>query len=138
MGWGPVLGQRGQEIAQLGAPRADPLPAPAAEKGRDVDETGNSDNLIPAMAKAISATKAARAFSDLLARVRYRGEEFVIEKGGEPMCRVVPVGARNVRSTAAEFAQALARFPHPDRAYLDVVEKLARTQPKVPGSRWGR
>jgi antitoxin (DNA-binding transcriptional repressor) of toxin-antitoxin stability system len=90
------------------------------------------------MAKTISATRAARTFSDLLARVRYRGEEFVVEKGGEPMCRVVPVRAGNVRSTAAGFADALRRGPHPDKDYLDAVEKVTRKQAKVPRSRWGR
>ncbi len=43
-----------------------------------------------------------------------------------------------MRSTAAELARLLERFPHPDEGYLDVVEKFVRRQPKVPKSRWGR
>jgi hypothetical protein len=39
----------------------------------------------------ISATEAARTFSDILNRVRYRGEAFVVERGGEPVCRISPV-----------------------------------------------
>ena len=90
------------------------------------------------MTKAISATKAAREFSSLLARVRYRGEEFVIEKGGEPMCEVRPLRNAVPRSTAADLARVVAKFPKPDIGYLTEVERVARRQPKVPKSPWGR
>ena len=89
------------------------------------------------MATAISATEAARSFSDLLSRVRYRGEEFVIEKGGEPMCRVVPVRSAP-RSTAAELARLLPALPRVDAGYGKDVERAIRQQGKVPKSRWGR
>src|SRR5687767_13963314 len=36
--------------------------------------------------QVISATRAARSFSELLDRVCYRGESFVIERGGELVC----------------------------------------------------
>lgn len=89
------------------------------------------------MTKSISATEAARSFSKLLARVRYRGEEFVIEKGGEPMCRVSPVRSA-ARSTGADVARALATLPKPDSAYWDAVEETTRKQPRLPKSPWGR
>jgi antitoxin (DNA-binding transcriptional repressor) of toxin-antitoxin stability system len=95
-----------------------------------------SDNLIRVI-KSISATEAARSFSDLLARVRYRGEEFIIEKGGEPMCRVSPARVAE-RSTASSIAELLLRLPKPDSRYWDAVESAARKQPKAPKSRWGR
>jgi antitoxin (DNA-binding transcriptional repressor) of toxin-antitoxin stability system len=43
------------------------------------------------MESQISATRAAREFSDLLNRVTYRGEAFVVRRGGRPVCRVPPV-----------------------------------------------
>lgn len=42
----------------------------------------------------ISATEAARGFSDLPNRVRYQRESFIIERAGEEICRVSPVPAR--------------------------------------------
>src|SRR5450756_1030612 len=44
------------------------------------------------MSTRVSATEAVRTFSDLLTRIRYRGEEFVIERGGEPQCRMMTAG----------------------------------------------
>lgn len=90
------------------------------------------------MAQSISATKAAREFSSLLARVKHRGEEFVIEKGGEPMCQVIPVRKAAPRSTAADLARIIGTFTRPDAAYLREVEGVARRQPKAPRSPWGR
>lgn len=85
------------------------------------------------MESRISATDAARTFSDLLDRVRDRGEVFVVERGGEPVCRIAPVaGGRGF--TAADLLALLAAAPPPDPAYLDTVEELARGQPQLPGS----
>lgn len=38
----------------------------------------------------ISATEAARSFSDLLHRVHYQHQSFIIKKGGRVMARMVP------------------------------------------------
>ncbi len=87
------------------------------------------------MESHVSATEAARTFSDILNRVRYRGEAFVVERGGEPVCRISPVaGARSF--TAADLLKLLDVAPPPDPAYLDTVEALAKNQPQLPGSPW--
>ena len=39
----------------------------------------------------ISATELARALGDVLARVRYRQESFVVERNGKPIARLSPV-----------------------------------------------
>jgi prevent-host-death family protein len=88
------------------------------------------------MRTRISATEAARRFSDLLNRVRYRGEEFVVERGGEPVCRIVP--ARPAKPTLADLARILESAPKPDPAYWDAVEDAIRRQPKLPKSLWRR
>lgn len=88
------------------------------------------------MESHVSATEAARSLSDLLNRVRYRGESFVIERGGEAICRVVPVGPR--RCTGTDLARALKAAPSPDRDFRKAVEKLATNQPKLPRGRWER
>ena len=84
----------------------------------------------------ISATVAARTLSDLLSRVRYRGESFVVERGGEAVCRIVPAGPP--RSTVADLLRALARAPAPDRQFPEVVRGLAKRQPKLGRGPWGR
>lgn len=90
------------------------------------------------MATSLSATQAAREFSNMLARVRYRGEEFVIEKGGEPMCRILPLSGALPSSTAAQLASIIGRFPKPDPDYLRQIERAVRNQPKAPKSPWER
>lgn len=78
----------------------------------------------------ISATEAACNFSDLVNRVYYKGETFVVERGGEPVCEISPVAP--VRFTGAEFVQLLSRLPRPDHAYFDLIEELNQNQPQSP------
>ena len=70
--------------------------------------------------------------------LQYRGEEFVIEKGGEAMCRILPLPGTLRGSTAIELASVIRRLPKPNSVYLKQVETRARNQPKVPKSPWGR
>ena len=44
------------------------------------------------MEKVISATALARRLGDVLGRIRYRGESFVIERNGVAVARLVPAG----------------------------------------------
>ena len=88
------------------------------------------------MESHITATQAARAFSDLLNRVRYRGEEFVIERGGEPVGRLVP--ALPSQFTFADLVRLLRSAPKPDPGYWDAVEEITRRQPALPKSPWRR
>jgi antitoxin (DNA-binding transcriptional repressor) of toxin-antitoxin stability system len=88
------------------------------------------------METRIGATQAARTFSDLINRVRYRGEEFVIERGGQPVCRVVPV--RPVGRTVADLVQVLRSTPAPDPGYWDALEEIIEHQPALPKSPWRR
>ena len=84
----------------------------------------------------ISATEAARRLSDIINRIRYRGEEFIIERGGQPVCRIVP--ALPSFSTGADLTKAFERMPKPDQAYSDAVEEAIRNQPLLPDSPWQR
>jgi prevent-host-death family protein len=93
------------------------------------------NNLI-IMESHLSATEAARNFSDLINRVLYRGEVFVVERGGQPVCRIVP--ARPSTLTLRDLVQALKTIPKPDPAYWDDVEKINRCQPPLPESPWER
>lgn len=86
--------------------------------------------------RTISATQAARTFSDLLNRVRYRGDAFVIERGGEPVCEISPVKAP--RFTGTDLLGLLRSLPKPDAAFWDAVEEATCQQPSVPKTLWER
>ena len=82
----------------------------------------------------ITSTVAARNFSDILNRVAYRGESFVVERSGRPVCRIVPVETKGM--SVREFAEVLESAPKPDPGYWDDVEKAIRDQPSLPDVRW--
>ncbi|MBI3183682.1 MAG: antitoxin [Myxococcales bacterium] len=86
------------------------------------------------MESHISATEAARSFSELLNRVRFRGDSFVVERGGEAVCRISPIATapRSVR----DLIRLLGETPKPDKRYLDDLERITRAQPKLPSGPW--
>ena len=82
------------------------------------------------MKSEISATDAARRFSEVVNRVRYRNETFVVKRGGVPVCEIVPV--RTKAFTGRDFVGLLRSLPHPGKKYLDAVEEHVRNQPRTP------
>jgi antitoxin (DNA-binding transcriptional repressor) of toxin-antitoxin stability system len=84
----------------------------------------------------ISATETARRFSELMNRVRYRGESFVVERGGRPICEILP--AQPAKFSGRELADLLRSLPKPDEDYLALVDRLAATQSKAAESQWPR
>ena len=88
------------------------------------------------MKSRISVTHAARSFSELMNRVRYRGESFVVERGGKPICEILP--ATPTKFSGAKLAELLRSLPKPDEGYLAVVEELITNQPTVADSGWRR
>ena len=62
------------------------------------------------MNKTISATEAVRHFSDLLNRVRFRGECYTIERGGKPVASFGPA-ALPVSVTLKELPGLLKKLP---------------------------
>ncbi|HZD41617.1 MAG TPA: hypothetical protein VE131_12905 [Terriglobales bacterium] len=85
--------------------------------------------------RVISATQAARSFSELLDRVCYRGETFVIERGGQLVCEMSHVTAPHF--TGADLVTLLHSLPKPDPGYWDAVEEGTKQTPAVPESAWG-
>ena len=61
------------------------------------------------MIKVISVTEAVRNFSDIIGRIRYKGESFLLTKGGTLVARIDPVN-RNVK--AKEIIPLLRKIPH--------------------------
>jgi prevent-host-death family protein len=86
------------------------------------------------MESHLTVTEAARNFSSLVNRVLDRGEVFVIERRGQPVCRIVP--AKPAKFTLRDLAQLLRSIPKPDPGYWDAVEEVQVNQaplPKSPG-----
>jgi len=88
------------------------------------------------MKSRISASKAARSFSELMNRVRYRNESFIVERGGKPICEILP--ARPPKFSGADLVDLLRTLPKPDEDYLAIVEELLERQPVVKEPRWQR
>lgn len=87
------------------------------------------------MASTISATEAARRFSDILNRVRYRGERFIVERGGEPVCRIEPAAPAG-RCTAGELLERIRALRPVDAGFARDVKSAVRRQGKSPGDPW--
>jgi antitoxin (DNA-binding transcriptional repressor) of toxin-antitoxin stability system len=85
----------------------------------------------------LSATEAVRTFSDVLNRIRYRGEEFVVERAGEAICRMTPAAPAKAL-TLRDLASLLRELPQPDAGYASDVRKASRSQGRRPRSPWGR
>ncbi len=76
------------------------------------------------MPTRISATELANSLSDVLNRVKYREERFVIERNGEPVAEIGPVHLPET-VTIEELVARLADVPFPD---ADFVADLARVR----------
>lgn len=79
--------------------------------------------------ETITATTASRSFSELLHRVCYGGESFVIKKGNRLMARIVPVTEIKAEASAEEETASPAPLPS---AILDLLETSA--EPAQPAT----
>ena len=88
--------------------------------------------------RVISASEAAKNFGALIDRVRSERAEYVVERGGAPAVRVVPVAHH--RCSVSDFVELLRSHTRADESYLKAVEtgisKL--NKPSVPENRWER
>lgn len=78
----------------------------------------------------VSATDAARKFSQLLNRVLYRNEMFDVVRGGQKVARLCPLGQER-SSTLRGLLDALESFPC-DVGFADDLEAV---QGEVPPMR---
>lgn len=84
------------------------------------------------MATRITATEAARNFSDILNRVRYRGESFIIERSGDIVAELSPSTIAPVRkSTLRVLAEFMTNNSIPDDGFAKDITEGINQQPKV-------
>ena len=81
---------------------------------------------------SMTATQAARAFSDVLNRVA-AGEEVEVTRNGAPVAVIAPPGRRRI--SAERFRALIASAPSPDEDFASDVRAL-RDRVGTPGEPW--
>ena len=87
------------------------------------------------METRVQATELARSLSDVLNRVRYKGERFVIERNGQPVAHLGPVEQQS-EPTLGDLMKILERFPPLDEDFAADVEAVQSSQPKIGLPPW--
>ncbi|MGH7571835.1 MAG: type II toxin-antitoxin system Phd/YefM family antitoxin [Gemmatimonadota bacterium] len=83
----------------------------------------------------ISATDLARRLGDVLGRIRYLGDSFVVERNGEPVARLTPLSG----GSAASLREALRAWKEagvPEAGFAEALEQVGAAD-RVPGDPWG-
>ncbi len=75
--------------------------------------------------KIITATEAVRKFSEILNFVRYKGENYLVIRGGKPVASFRPVEA------APEAIPEVALHKESGPKYLEEFKKLVKGLPKL-------
>jgi antitoxin (DNA-binding transcriptional repressor) of toxin-antitoxin stability system len=82
----------------------------------------------------ISATELARTIGDVLGRVRYRGDTFVVDRNGDPVARIAPLPGAGV--SLADAMAAWRAVAPPDPTFADDLERVGRAD-RPPENPWG-
>ena len=83
----------------------------------------------------ITATELARNLSDVLNRIRYQGETFVVERNGVEVAVLRPPEPPKTM-TMQEFVELLERLPRPGKSFADDVEWARKNQPPLDEDLW--
>jgi prevent-host-death family protein len=75
--------------------------------------------------KSITATELVRSIGDVLGKVRYRGDSFVIEKNGTQVAKLVPVDRPGASKSLHAFLSAWLEGPQ-DLEFADLLEQIDR------------
>jgi antitoxin (DNA-binding transcriptional repressor) of toxin-antitoxin stability system len=87
------------------------------------------------MERTITATELARSLSDILNRVHYRNERFVIQRNGETIATIAPPDP--VRGTTLhEIAEKLRDLEFPGDGFADDLEEIQANQSRSEFPEW--
>ncbi|HUP00144.1 MAG TPA: hypothetical protein VM737_01270, partial [Gemmatimonadota bacterium] len=86
------------------------------------------------MEHRISSTDLARRLGDILGRIRYLGDSFVIERSGEAVALLTPLPSGSA-ATVREGLRAWAEAGGPDASFADALERVGAAD-RVPGDPW--
>lgn len=87
------------------------------------------------METTISATQLAKGLSDVLNRVKYRGERFVIKRNGETIAVVAPADTRP-GITVSELIARVGDLKVPNGDFADNLEAVQAEQGLVEITEW--
>ena len=87
------------------------------------------------MDSKISATELARSLSEILNRVRYRGERFIIERNGDAVASLTPA-VPTPGCTLADLVARLGNLDLPGEGFADDLEAIQSSQPTENPIRW--
>ncbi len=82
----------------------------------------------------LSATELARKVGDVLGRIRYRRDSFLIERNGEPVARIIPLPDQP-KATLREIVVAWREAGEADPGLADDLEAVNR-QVYPPDTPW--
>lgn len=85
------------------------------------------------MATRITPDELSDHLPDILERVKENGEDFVIEKDGEPLARLAPTVS--AVATWRTLADIFEQNP-PDAEFADDLERVHKSQPPMPPDPW--
>lgn len=80
----------------------------------------------------ISATELARSVGDVLGKIRFRRDTFVIERNGEPVARLVPL---DTGASLGEGLDAWLQAAAEDPGFADDLERVNRAD-RPPRDPW--
>jgi len=86
------------------------------------------------MIHRISATELSRTLGDVLGRVRYRHDAFVVERNGDPVARIIPVPEATLTSLR-EGLSAWRESGGAERAFADDLERIGELD-RPPDDAW--
>ena len=87
------------------------------------------------METTITATELSKRLSDVLNRVKYRGERFVVERNGERVATIGPA-IDTPGITVGEFLAQLRDAPRPDPGFADDFEAGIAAQGVLEFPEW--
>ena len=85
------------------------------------------------MPTIISATDAARHLGDVLARVKQKGEHFLLTKNEQPVAQLIPAAEKRF-ATGADLMAAFGHLPI-DPEFADDLERVNRAD-QIPENPW--
>jgi hypothetical protein len=87
------------------------------------------------MEHRITSTDLARRLGDILGRIRYLRDSFVIERNGEPVALLAPLPGSSP-ATVREGLRAWAEAGDPDPGFAEALERVNAAD-RVPEDPWG-
>lgn len=86
------------------------------------------------MTTSITSTEVVRHMGDVLARVKHKGEHFVVTRNHHPIAEIVPASGSR-RATWRKLREAVADLPL-DPSFADDLDKVNAAD-RIAESPWG-